>query len=94
MPCVVALSLEVAFAALAVLAAVLCWQRGFVTITVPLPDRDQPLTRMVGPWLGAATGLAVLGSVLLLDAVRRLILIGRARRAALFRGPHEADTAG
>ncbi|HEV7907390.1 MAG TPA: hypothetical protein VGP03_04545 [Pseudonocardiaceae bacterium] len=71
---------ELVLVVLFVLGAVWCWRHGVVRSEYPVEGRA-PLesTRYSGTWIGTAIGLTTLGALFLLDAVRQLVLAGRAR---------------
>ncbi|NUT50180.1 MAG: hypothetical protein HOV94_23140 [Saccharothrix sp.] len=71
---------EVVLAALLVVAAAWCWNRGVVHYSYPVPGRA-PLesTGFKGNWIGAAVGLVTVAGVLLVDAVRQTLLAVRTR---------------
>jgi hypothetical protein len=72
---------EVAAAVALAVLAVWAWRRA--TIPVELPDFDNPaiphtVSRMSGPWAGAAVAAAAVAGMLLVDAVRHAVLARRA----------------
>lgn len=73
---------EIALAAVAVLAGVLCWRNGIGHMVTPLGDGHPPLESTVfyGNWISGAIGLVAVGAFLLLDAFRQITLAVQARR--------------
>ena len=64
------------------LMLVTVWAWGNATVQVPLPPSDNPAIPPVasstdGRWMAAAVGMALLGGLLLLDAVRQTLLAVR-----------------
>jgi len=73
---------EVLVAGLLGAAAVWAWRHGVVVIEFPAWQDGEPpqsVTRYHGQWIGSAVILAVLASFALLDAVRQLVQLRRAR---------------
>lgn len=81
---------EVAAAAGLAVVAVWAWHRA--SITVVLPEYENPavprtVSRMSGPWVAAAFAAATVAGMLVLDAVRRMVLAAPAERRTP--APHE-----
>lgn len=74
-------AVELLVAGLAVWGGVLSWGAAIRTVTVRLDDGTELVSRVyAGDRIGIAVGLAAVGGVLVLDAVRQLMLGVRARR--------------
>ncbi|HZA16527.1 MAG TPA: hypothetical protein VE645_06485 [Pseudonocardiaceae bacterium] len=65
-----------------------CWHRGVIIAEY----NGVTLRRIEGRWWAAATGAATLAGILMLDALRRVMLVGAAR--ARVDEPQSASTRG